>query len=134
MFQHRVLLADSDELSLARYRAYLAKEGFIVGTARTGLECMERLIEQAPDVLVLNPGLMAGFGAGTLSSLADGDDGPAVHVIVLTEPDGDLPYKLTDVPVGAWLNKPLAPSALVHQIRRLLDVPSQTERFVTEWA
>jgi DNA-binding response OmpR family regulator len=134
MSHNRVLLADSDEQSLARYRAYLAKEGFIVCAARTGLECMERLIEQTPDVLVLNPALMAGFGAGTLSTLADGDDGPAVQVIVLAEPDCDLPANLAEVSVGAWLIKPLSPLALTQQVRRMLDQPSQTERFVTEWA
>src|SRR6266404_4908178 len=87
MSQHRVLIADPDESLLARYRAYLTKEGFAVSTARTALECMERLADRAPDVLVLEPELMSDVGNVALAGLTDGDDLPWIHVIVLTAGD-----------------------------------------------
>ena len=134
MSQLRVLLADPDAALLARYRSYLSKEGFIVATAQTGLECLEQLCDAAPDVLVLDPKLLAECSEGVFDILADVDDPPWVHMIVLTTDDVDLPPRLAKVAVNAWHAKPLAPSALAQHIRRLLKLPAHTERFVTEWA
>ena len=43
MLRLRVLLADPDASLVARYRAYLTKEGFSVAAAHSSLECLERL-------------------------------------------------------------------------------------------
>ena len=51
----RVLLADPDEALPALYREPLGDEGFEVVTAFSGIECVARLQERVPDLLVLEP-------------------------------------------------------------------------------
>ena len=63
----RVLLADPDRSLTAVYRKPLSREGFEVVAAFSGLECVARLREQVPDVLVLEPQLPWGGGEGILS-------------------------------------------------------------------
>ena len=134
MSLHRVLLADPDASLVARYRAQLTKEGFTVATAHSGLECLERLGDEVPDVLILDPEMLAEFSTGVLDVLADGDELPWVHVVVLTARDCDLRSKLSALPISSWLVKPQSPAALAQHLRRLLKLPAQAERFVTEWA
>ena len=60
----RVLIADPDKLLLAAYSQHLTQRGASVSTARTGLECLEKLMQSVPDVLVLEPELLWGGGDG----------------------------------------------------------------------
>ena len=57
----RVLIADPDESLMAEYREH-SREGFEIVTVPNGLECVDRLREQVPDVLVLEPQLPWGGG------------------------------------------------------------------------
>ena len=50
----RVLMADPDESLQPLYRERLLQEGFELATALSGLECVARLRERVPDVLVLS--------------------------------------------------------------------------------
>lgn len=50
----RVLMADPDGSLPAVYRAPLLQDGFELVTASSGLECVARLRERVPDVLVLD--------------------------------------------------------------------------------
>ena len=63
----RVLLTDPDEFSATTYADCLRQRGAIVTTASTGLECLERLRDFVPDVLVLDPELLWGGGDGVLA-------------------------------------------------------------------
>ena len=62
----RVLMADPDESLRPVYRGPLFEEGFELVTAASGLECVARLRDRVPDVLVLEPQLPWGGGEGVL--------------------------------------------------------------------
>ena len=94
-----VLIADSDEYLLDNYREYLEQHGFEVTTVTTGLECVERLRDCAPDVLVLEPSIPWGWGDGVLAMMHEDPDIPLVPVIVLTYGyDRGLLYRLAPLP------------------------------------
>jgi hypothetical protein len=67
----RTLIADADESLQAVYRETLSQEGFAVTAAYSGLECVARLREYIPDVLVLEPCLPWGGGDGVIARLND---------------------------------------------------------------
>ena len=72
-----------------------SKIGFQVATATTGLECVERLRNWQPDVLVLEPSIPWGWGDGILAMMHEEPDIPVVPVIVLTYGhDRGLLYRL----------------------------------------
>ena len=50
-----ILIADPDEYVLDSYREHLEQHGFDVVTATNGLDCVHRLRDSTPDVLVLDP-------------------------------------------------------------------------------
>ena len=60
----RVLMADPDESLQPEYRGPLLQEGFELVTAVNGLECVARMRERVPDLLVLEPQLPWGGGEG----------------------------------------------------------------------
>jgi CheY-like chemotaxis protein len=64
-------MADPDGSLHPVYREPLAEEGFDVVAALSGLECVDRLRERVPDVLVLEPQLPWGGGDGVLAMMGE---------------------------------------------------------------
>jgi DNA-binding response OmpR family regulator len=79
----RVLIADGDRDLCVLYHAGLGRYGFEVTSAATGLECIARLKDSAPDVVVLEPALPWGQGEGILARMRENADVPCVPVILL---------------------------------------------------
>ncbi len=121
MPKHRVLLADTDKALLASYRDCLSRNGFLVATATSGLECVAQLRKFAPELVVLNPDIPWGSGDGVLACMHEDADVPLVPVVVLADHYGDDNlYPVGVFPVRAYYSKPLPPSVLAESIRRLL--------------
>ena len=114
----RVLLADPDDYLLDYYRRSLERQGVAVITATTGLECMERLRDSAPDLLVMDPALPWGWGDGVLALMHEDADVPLIPVIVLTDGrDHSLLYRLARFHLDGYQVKPVGAKQLVEQIR-----------------
>lgn len=80
----RVLIADSDASLLESYLEYLDSRGFDVAIATNGLECLGKLREFVPHVLVLEPSLPWGGGDGVLAAMQEDAGLRGIPVIVLT--------------------------------------------------
>jgi len=120
----RVLMADPDESLPAVYREPLLREGFELVTAVSGLECLARLRECVPDVLVLEPRMPWGGGDGVLAIMGEDPDVAIIPVMVLTTCRSA--YALNGVarfPISDYHVKPLAPDRLAGRLRSLLDHP-----------
>ena len=117
----RVLIADAEQYLLDCYRADLAQQGFDVITATNGVECVEKLRERAPDVLVLEPSIPWGGGDGVLALIREGADVPQVPVIILTYGrDHGVLYRLAPFQVDDYQTKPLIATRLAERIRALV--------------
>jgi anti-anti-sigma factor len=115
----RVLLADPDESLLASTCGFLSRNGFKVATAANGLDCLARLRDFKPDVLVLDPEIAWGQGDDVLALMQEEADVPSVPVLILsdTEPTVLEPaYSIQE-----HLAKPLAPELLANRIRWLYE-------------
>ena len=51
----QVVIADSNEMLLAAYRAFLSAEGFEAVTVTNGVDCLAAMREAKPCVLVIDP-------------------------------------------------------------------------------
>jgi response regulator RpfG family c-di-GMP phosphodiesterase len=122
----RVLIADPDQSLLAVYRELLRKD-FDVVTACNGLKCVTRLRERTPDVLVLEPQLPWGGGAGVLAAMHEDSGLAEIPVMILTAcRDRQVLESVAPFPIRDYHVKPLSPSHLGTRIRKVL-------RFRGEW-
>lgn len=120
----RVLMADPDKSLQPLYREALLQDGFELATASSGLECVARLRERIPDVLVLEPQLPWGGGEGVLAIMGEISGLATVPVMVLTScRDASLLEAVSRFPVSDYQLKPLAPDRLVERLRTILAHP-----------
>lgn len=120
----RVLIADPDEAIQSMYRRLPAQEGFEVVTAYSGLECLARLRECVPDVLVLEPQLPWGGGDGVLAMMGEDPRLASIPVMVLTAShDSEALSRVARFPVSSFHLKPLAPDRLTAKLRTLVAHP-----------
>jgi carbon storage regulator CsrA len=117
----RILIADPDRFLLESYSRHLRERGVSVATASTGLECIQRLREAVPDVLVLDPILPWGGGDGVLAVV---HDEPALRpgvVMILTQGrHRSLLYRLSWFKVDDYQTKPLTADGLAVRVCTLL--------------
>jgi DNA-binding response OmpR family regulator len=117
-------MADPDESLHSVYREPLLEEGFEIIAALSGLECVARLRERTPDVLVLEPQLPWGGGEGVLAIMGEVPQLATVPVMVLTScRDTRLLEAVARFPVSDYQLKPLAPDRLAGRLHALLDHP-----------
>jgi CheY-like chemotaxis protein len=100
------------------------REGFELVTAVSGLECVARLRERTPDVLVLEPQIPWGGGDGVLAMMGDVPQLAAVPVMVLTScRDPHVLDRVARFPISDYHLKPLAPDRLAGRLHSLLNHP-----------
>ncbi len=117
-------MADPDESLHPVYREPLSRDGFEVVTALSGLECVSRLRERVPDVLVLEPQLPWGGGDGVLAMMGEDPDLAIVPVMILTScRDPHVLDRVARFPISDYQVKPLAADRLAGRLRSLLDHP-----------
>ncbi len=108
------------------YREPLAQAGFDVVTAGSGLECVARLRERVPDVLVIEPHLPWGGGDGVLAMMGEYPQFTIIPVMVLTSHhESDALSRVARFPVSSFHLKPLAPDRLAAKLRTLVAHPRQ---------
>jgi len=110
-----VLVTDADPEFTHLIRRFLTEKGYAVETASGGLECLDRLRRNSPDVLVLNRELLWGGGDGVLALLREGGD-VSPPAVVLTTGDVADPHELLGAPVVGCLRKPFALHELLKSI------------------
>lgn len=117
MISARILIADRDEYLLAAYRERLTQHGAHVATAATGLACLDRLRDFAPDVLVLDPAMLWGGGDGVLAILHEEPQIRPAAVLLLTHGGNrSLLYQLSSFRVDDYQVKPVSPQRLLERI------------------
>ena len=117
-------MADPDASLPRAYREPLMREGFELRTAVSGLECVARLRECVPDVLVLEPQMPWGGGNGVLAIMDESPDLAMVPVMILTScRDPGVLQGVGRFPISDYQLKPLAPGRLAGRLRSLLNYP-----------
>ena len=117
----RVLVVE-DEPDIAALVAYqLTREGFRVETARNGVEALDAIRRQIPDLLILDRMLPGLSGDQVLGQLRAEPATAHVPVLVLTA-KRDREERIAGLELGAddYLTKPFSPRELVLRARAIL--------------
>jgi len=126
MSTFRVLAIDDNPYALQTIESALAGTGYVVETARSGREGLERASAQAPDAVLLDL-LMPGIdGLEVLRRIREDDALSEVPVIVVTSAD-ERPARLDAIRAGAddFLAKPVN----VPELRARLSTLEKLNRF-----
>lgn len=121
-----MLVVDDDPRITNLLRRVLAYEGYSVAVAATGDEALNRTLEHAPDLIVLDIMLPGLDGLEVVQRLrAAGDNVP---ILLLTARDA-VADRVKGFEIGAddYLIKPFAPEELLARVKSLLR-RNQTER------
>ena len=87
----------------------------------TGVDCVEKLRNCMPDVLIIEPSIPWGCGDGVLALMHEETDIPTTRVIVLTYGrDCGALYRLAPFKIDDYQVKPLRPARLAERIRAVL--------------
>jgi DNA-binding response OmpR family regulator len=121
----RVLVVDDDEVIRQLIAVNLTLEGFDVSTAVDGKDCLEKVVEAAPDVITLDVMMPRLDGWVTATQLRDNPLTAGIKVVLITaraqEDDWD---KGRQIGVDAYLTKPFDPAEMIRVVRELVGAPS----------
>ena len=114
--KHHLLIANRDAQLCELYQRFLTELGYEVETAADGLECLAKLRQAPPAVLVLDQELLWGGSDGVLAWLHE--ESPAIPVLLMAattaRPDR---HEFKEPPVVDYLPKPVALTPLLDSVR-----------------
>ena len=117
----RVLVPDPDELLLEVFEQSLARHGFEVFTATAGEDCLEKLREYLPHVLVIEPDLPDDLGARVIQLIIENSHVPTVPVVIVSRHEREQSVVPLDTLIGAYHVKPVSMDLLAQSIRSAVD-------------
>jgi two-component system response regulator (stage 0 sporulation protein F) len=126
----RVLVADDDEMVRAALADVLESEGYQVDQARNGREAVARVVEDGPDLVLLDLNMphLDGWAAFMQMDRLS----PLVPVIVITARPHQYPQAVR-LGVDAFMEKPLNIPVLLSAIKRLVnETPDQHMARITD--
>jgi two-component system cell cycle response regulator DivK len=120
--KRRVLLVDDYPDAREMYSEYLAYSGFEVIEAANGMEALQRAVDTAPDIILMDLSLPIMDGWEATRRLKADQRTAGIPVVALTG------HALAGISEGAkkagcdsFVTKPCLPEDLVKEIRRILD-------------
>lgn len=121
MSERRILIADDDPLLRALLVHRLSTDGHQVTTAEDGRQALEAIVEQQPDLIVLDALMPVMDGFEVLRRLKGGllSDAPVIMLTALKR-EQDIVGAL-QLGAADYLVKPFIPDELSHRVKRLLQ-------------
>ena len=135
----KLLIVDDDPDMLIAMGAVLESHGFQIVKARNGEEALEKLVQERPDLMLLDLLMPRMDGFAVCRELKEPrrvKEYPKVPVLILTstrEEAGRRRYELEtglDLDVDGYVEKPIEPHLLVERVERLLEKSAGTDYVV----
>jgi len=118
----RILVVDDDARIRSLFSNILGRAGYMVETARTGKEALEKIRKENPNVLLLDVQLPDSNG---IELLTTSDNHETVKIIVTGFSTEEVGKKAADFGADDYLVKPVQPKELLDTIRDRLAAVSQ---------
>lgn len=114
----RILVVDDEKKITAVLKAYLENEGFSVITAYTGLEALEKIATENPDLVILDLMLPELSGEEVCQQIREVSTLP---IIMLTAKTAEVD-RIEGLNLGAddYVNKPFSPREVVARVKAVL--------------
>lgn len=119
----QILIVDDDEVILIQLEKTLNDHEFEVFSARNGLQALDLIREERPDLILLDRRMPEMDGTQTLIQLKADSDFADIPVIMLTG-DNDILDMTTCFDIGAtdYIIKPFASEDLIERVNKALSL------------
>jgi len=124
----KILLVDDDPDFVEGARMVLEKSDFEVVTAFSGKECLERIKEERPDLIILDIMMPKKSGFEVCKELKSNIEYSRIPVVMLTALKQKLSQTSYSIAEGLeleaedYLEKPIEPKELVSRIKKILEI------------
>ncbi len=117
--KQKILLVDDESAIIDNLAPFMERSGFIVITAQNGVEALQKISKEKPDLLVMDVLMPKMDGRETLRQLRRSNNW--IPILLLTQV-GESSERAMALEEGAddYLNKPFDPHELVARIRAIL--------------
>ena len=124
---HKVLIVDDEPDVLLLLRIELEAEGYETLLAADGETALRRIMEERPEVVLLDVMMPVLDGWGVLQRLADQRSDTRVIVLSAKASDGDVAHAL-ELGANEYITKPFDPAALLATVAHVLaSAPQELE-------
>jgi DNA-binding response OmpR family regulator len=113
-----ILVVDDDQSILKSTKSILQKEGYVVETAETGKEALDKMLEKHYDLVLLDVKLPDMEGTDILLQMKN--PGDTIKIIITGFSSDELGKKAADYGADDFLAKPIKPEELLATIRERL--------------
>lgn len=118
-----LLIANGDSPLCEDYQRILNERGYDVETASDGLDCLEKLRQATPDVLLLEWELPWGGGAGVLADLREDRSMESLPVVLIANViDPQQMAEFIESPVIDFLHKPFSLTKLLASLQAAIAI------------
>ncbi len=117
----KILIVDDNDDVVTTYRVVLERMGYGVDIARDGNECLEKIEQNRPDIVLLDvllPGLSGNEVCRLIKETARTSDIPVVAITASVA--ADTREKMAEVGADAFLLKPIEVSDLNRVVKKFL--------------
>ena len=127
MEQSKVLVVDDDPDIIEAITTVLeSMDEYDVRTARNGLECLEAVKEDAPDLIILDLLMPRMDGFAVVRELREKPHYSKMPIMILTSVREDASYRRYELETGLamdvqdYIEKPVPPAELLRRVAKLL--------------
>ncbi|NIS80180.1 MAG: response regulator [Anaerolineales bacterium] len=127
--QPYILIVDDDPDIVEGITAVLETRDYRLASASDGLQCMERIREQTPDLLILDMMMPRMDGFAVIRELRGDPQYVGLPIIILTTVIEDAAYRRYELETGvamnvqAYIEKPAPPDDLLRQVIAIVEQP-----------
>jgi CheY-like chemotaxis protein len=125
--QSKILVVDDDPDIIEAITTILESvQEYDVGTARDGLECMQAIKDDLPDLLILDLLMPRMDGFAVVRDLRDNPRYRALPIMILTSVREDASFRRYELETGLmmdvqdYIEKPVPPAELLRRVANLL--------------
>ncbi|MEW6567843.1 MAG: response regulator [Chloroflexota bacterium] len=124
-----VLIVDDDPDIVEGIKTVLETRDYRLATARDGLECMERIRQEAPDLVILDMLMPRMDGFAVIRELRSDPKYAGLPVIILTTVIEDAAYRRYELETGVrmdvqdYIEKPTPPAELLRRVSAIVEQP-----------
>ena len=123
-----ILLVDDDADFLTATKLVLEESGYCVTTALSAKECLNKLKEKKPDLIILDVMMETDHsGFDLCRELKRDSDTKEIPILMLTEVDQKYPLNFASaagdeswLPVEDFIDKPVEAGVLIERVKKLL--------------